>query len=64
MTAITDAAGRTKKYTYERCGPPDPGAQDAALRNWQYTYDKIGRLTAITDPLGKTTGYAYDAPAT
>jgi YD repeat-containing protein len=41
---------------------PDP--TDDSVANppiWTYAYDKLGRMTAMTDPLGNVTAYTYDA---
>ncbi|MCB1774077.1 MAG: RHS repeat protein [Gammaproteobacteria bacterium] len=37
------------------------GVMDANNRNWLRARDSIGRITAMTDPLGRTRGYSYDA---
>ncbi|MFJ3788751.1 RHS repeat-associated core domain-containing protein [Kitasatospora sp. NPDC090091] len=53
-TALTDARGRTvetREYT-------DAGR--TAFQNVTYNYDKLGRLTGITDSAGSTWAYTYD----
>ena len=60
---MTDAAGRVTSFAYGRIGQPllvtkitDPFNRSAVLG-----YDLYGRLTSITDVLGLTASFSYDA---
>ncbi len=58
LAAITDSGGVTRSYGYDAAGNmlTSSGPEGSAA----YLYDVMGRLTAVTDPLGQVTGYGYD----
>ena len=62
---MTNALGKTTSYQYDTVGDlvsvtypknSDSGPNPAYF----YTYDDLGRVETITDPLGNTTSYTYD----
>ncbi|MGH2918842.1 MAG: RHS repeat-associated core domain-containing protein, partial [Solirubrobacteraceae bacterium] len=73
LSATTDGAGRTLGYRYDLAGnvtkityPPGLVAQTApgqTISDPSVTraHDDAGRLTSVTDWLGSTTGFSYDA---
>lgn len=60
LTLVTDAAGGTAKYTYDknrnRVSQADPNSKTSLL-----AYDRLNRLASTRDPLGNAYSYAYDA---
>jgi RHS repeat-associated protein len=69
VTSITDPAGVTTSYTYDGAGnrltesTPLVGSSPAVNRAVTYTYgdgSHPGDVTAVTDPDGKTSTFAYD----
>jgi RHS repeat-associated protein len=64
---ISDADRHTKFfYNYsdlviERDDPHPTTGQASAAQAWHYAYDANGNLTAVTDPMGNTTGYVYNS---
>jgi RHS repeat-associated protein len=68
QTLVTDANGRGTQSVYDELGrlikviAPDPdGAGVLTAPVTQYSYDKVGNLLPITDPLNRITSYTYDA---
>ncbi len=64
---MTDASGNATNYTYNRRGDKlsetrsrtkADGTTELLVSRW--TYDSEGRMTSMTDPLGKTSTYEYD----
>jgi YD repeat-containing protein len=71
LISTTDALGNVTLYVYDNLGRlieqidpnPDTGAAsqtDADCPKTYYTYDLVGNLLTVTDPLGHTTSYTYD----
>lgn len=65
LTAITDAAGNVRSFTYDGLGrrltAQDLHAPaDATFGTWQYVYDNVGNLTSRTDAKSQVTLYTYD----
>ncbi|MFF4161007.1 LamG-like jellyroll fold domain-containing protein [Streptomyces sp. NPDC001678] len=59
VTTAYDAEGRKTAQTLPDYTPPGGGTPIAgATTNW--TYDALGNVTLVTDPLRHTTGYVYD----
>ncbi|MFG2183231.1 LamG-like jellyroll fold domain-containing protein [Streptomyces abikoensis] len=59
VTTAYDAEGRRTAQTLPDYTPPGAGTPIAgATTNW--TYDALGNVTLVTDPLRHTTGYGYD----
>ncbi|MHB8884742.1 MAG: RHS repeat-associated core domain-containing protein [Methylovirgula sp.] len=58
VTKKTYPDGTTDVYTYDKLDLAS--YQDRQIRTWTYTHDADRRLTAITDPLGQQTLFAYN----
>ncbi|MEV4442187.1 LamG-like jellyroll fold domain-containing protein [Streptomyces sp. NPDC049577] len=59
VTTAYDAEGRKTAETLPSYTAPGAGSPiTGATTNW--TYDALGNVTLVTDPLQHTTGYAYD----
>ena len=60
---ITDAADRVYSLTYNTDGLLSQVVDNNLTpgRAYTFTYDSQGRLTGITDPLGRTESFGYDA---
>ena len=71
LVSVTDALGNTTSYTYDALGRlteetlPDPDGEGPSnpLESpvTAYEYDDLGNVLSITDALGNTTYYRYDA---
>jgi RHS repeat-associated protein len=57
-SSIKDGRGQTVARTYNSRGALTK--QVDGRGTLEYGYDKLGRLTSLTDPLGKAFGFAYD----
>ena len=57
-TRIINPDGTSRTFTYLWTGQVVDMTDENGGR-WLRTYDHIGRLKTITDPLGHTTGYGY-----
>ena len=67
LDSVTDWAGRQMTFTHDADGrltavmqdDPDgaPGLQSAPVRT--FTHDADGRVASVTDPVGRTTTFAY-----
>jgi YD repeat-containing protein len=53
---------RTTSATYTRAGKPET-ATDANSNTTRFAWDPLDRLTAATDPMGRTTRYATTGSA-
>ena len=59
-----DPSGTESIYYYDILGRltrKDVGSNRSDTRIWKYVYDKLGRMTAETDPMGNTAYVTYDA---
>ncbi|RPI63261.1 MAG: RHS repeat protein, partial [Planctomycetaceae bacterium] len=67
LKSVTDAAGLTTRYTYNRDGQVQSTYQEwndgasHSVPQGTTTYDSLGRTIATTDALGRTTRTFYDA---
>jgi RHS repeat-associated protein len=60
LTAVTDAAGKTNRYTYD-IGGRRVSSTDADAGASTSTYDAVGNLLSTTDALGDKVTTTYDA---
>jgi RHS repeat-associated protein len=58
LSAIADGRGQSLTRSYGARGLPLK--QVDGRGTIEYGYDKLGRMTSLTDPQGKTLGFAYD----
>jgi RHS repeat-associated protein len=58
QTDTYDAGGQLKSSAWNAYTAPNTGTSVTPVV--QYDYDALGRLTTMTDPLGKTQTYGYD----
>lgn len=66
LTAITDAAGNVRNFTYDNLGrrltAEDLHASgDGTYGSYSYSYDAVGNLTSQTDAKSQTVNLTYDA---
>ena len=61
LTSVVNTAGQTITFTYNSTGKLATvvDAVAAPTRTWAYTYDAIGNLKQVTDPLGGAYKYSY-----
>jgi RHS repeat-associated protein len=58
MTAQTNALGRTTTYTYDASG--NQLTMTNAAGTTSFTYNQLGEVLTMTDPMNGVTGYTYD----
>ncbi|MGE5335868.1 MAG: right-handed parallel beta-helix repeat-containing protein, partial [Nitrososphaerota archaeon] len=58
VSAISDGRGQSLTRAYDSRGLLSK--QEDGRGTLEYGYDKLGRLTSLTDPQGKSSGFAYD----
>ncbi len=58
LSAVTDPQGFTEQYSYESTGELKQ-VIDKLLRPTTWTHDQLGRVTAMTDTLGRSHAHAY-----
>jgi RHS repeat-associated protein len=59
VSSITDGRGQSLARSYDSRGYLTK--QEDGRGTLEYGYDKLGRLTSLTDPQGKELGFGYDA---
>ncbi|MFC7891716.1 DUF6531 domain-containing protein [Streptomyces sp. NPDC057381] len=65
----TNRRGATVTYEYDKAGNQlqvvtargNAAGADAKQYTWTFGYDKVGNRKTVTDPLGKTTAFTWDA---
>ncbi|MFD5311275.1 DUF6531 domain-containing protein [Streptomyces ardesiacus] len=65
----TNRRGATVTYEYDKAGNQiqvvtargNAAGTDAKQYTWTFGYDKVGNRKTVTDPLGKTTAFTWDA---
>lgn len=64
-TDVTDPSGMVRKVVFDPTSGYPTSDTDAAgtsyAQTWTYTRDSVGLIDSETDPLGRTTNYAYDS---
>ncbi|MEU1107273.1 DUF6531 domain-containing protein [Streptomyces tibetensis] len=69
LSKETNRRGATVTYAYDKAGNQiqvvtargNATGADAKLYTWKIGYDKVGNRKTVTDPLGKTTAFTWDA---
>jgi RHS repeat-associated protein len=58
---VKDSVAGITPWTYEYDGDGKLTRAQQGSREYEYTYDALGRLESLTDPLDYTVAFAYDA---
>lgn len=69
VNSVTDRTGGTTTWLYDKAGRQSQmvtargnatGAEPLKY-TWKYGYDKVGNRTSVTDPVGNTSAFTWDA---